>query len=310
MSSEARKIRLWDLINAGKIDKSLDYFAFKDRESKLKGIIELCEIEWYLDCADDGDSALCDENEESLFGRELNDSSKCSGLPYAIPLDDIRGLALAPLHDYATDISSEFMYVTYNWEWVNEWLEDLNMTNKGGQVLDDYEKSVKFVEESNALAKSKQAATVAATTTQIKKEGNTMETTSKIAGIAGNALNTAKGSASLALQLKLGDSANHLAAEMLAKKAPLLVRGHVTTVYGKAVIAQIACAAVQHFAPDNAKAQAVTQSMANAAMFKLFDEVDLNGFLDEFLGKIQGGAVEKLTEEVKNGSDTIHIDVD
>lgn len=82
--------------------------------------------------------------------------------------------------------------------------------------------------------------------------------------------------------LEGGRIANNQIAKLLAKKAPMMVRGYIDTPIGKLVIANLAKMAIDHFRPEPA-----LRELAGAMMAKAYQEVledfDIEGMIEELV---------------------------
>lgn len=92
-----------------------------------------------------------------------------------------------------------------------------------------------------------------------------------------------KSAATVAAYQEAGRLANKKAKEVLAKKAPLMVRGYVDTPIGGLVIANLAMLAQQQFRPDDARLVKLTRAMQVQAYQELIQSFDIESFIDELL---------------------------
>lgn len=92
-----------------------------------------------------------------------------------------------------------------------------------------------------------------------------------------------KSAATVAAYHEAGRLANKKAKEVLAKKAPLMVRGYVDTPIGGLVIANLAMLAQQQFRPDDARLVKLTRAMQVQAYQELIQSFDIESFIDELL---------------------------
>ena len=120
--------------------------------------------------------------------------------------------------------------------------------------------------------KTKTAATVIAT----KKE---TIMNSKVNSV----IDSNKSAATVAAYQEAGRLANKKAKEVLAKKAPLMVRGYVDTPIGGLVIANLAMLAQQQFRPDDVRLMKLTRAMQVQAYQELIQSFDIESFIDELM---------------------------
>ena len=99
-----------------------------------------------------------------------------------------------------------------------------------------------------------------------------------------------------AAKLKVGKTANNAAAKMIKPKLPMGFKGAADHPLFKIAIANAASFAVQQIGSQNPKALAITEAMMPSAYYELVDQIDVEGMLDELLGKFNGSAVDKLVE--------------
>jgi len=92
-----------------------------------------------------------------------------------------------------------------------------------------------------------------------------------------------KSAATVAAYQEAGRLANKKAKEVLAKKAPLMVRGYVDTTIGGLVIANLAMLAQQQFRPDDARLVKLTRAMQVQAYQELIQSFDIESFIDELM---------------------------
>jgi hypothetical protein len=100
--------------------------------------------------------------------------------------------------------------------------------------------------------------------------------------------------------LEAGRVANNQITKLIAKKAPMMVRGYVETAVGRLVIANIAKMAVEHFRPEPALVT-LTNSMVAKAYQEMIEDLDIEGMLDELLSdpKVKS-AISKVTPNHKD----------
>lgn len=92
-----------------------------------------------------------------------------------------------------------------------------------------------------------------------------------------------KSAAASAAYSEAGRLANRKAKEVLAKKAPLMVRGYVDTPVGGLVIANLAVLAQQHFRPEDARLRRLVRAMQVQAYAELIQSFDVESFIDDLL---------------------------
>lgn len=92
-----------------------------------------------------------------------------------------------------------------------------------------------------------------------------------------------KEAAKSAAYMEAGRMANDKAAQVLAKKAPLMVRGYVDTPVGKLVIANVAALALAQLRPNDRRAAKLTQAMQVQAYTELIRDWDIESMLDDLL---------------------------
>lgn len=92
-----------------------------------------------------------------------------------------------------------------------------------------------------------------------------------------------KSAATVAAYHEAGRLANKKAKEVLAKKAPLMVRGYVDTPIGGLVIANLAMLAQQQFRPEDARLVKLTRAMQVQAYQELIQSFDIESFIDELM---------------------------
>ena len=92
-----------------------------------------------------------------------------------------------------------------------------------------------------------------------------------------------KSAATVAAYQEAGRLANKKAREVLAKKAPLMVRGYVDTPIGGLVIANLAMLAQQQFRPEDARLVKLTRAMQVQAYQELIQSFDIESFIDELM---------------------------
>jgi hypothetical protein len=107
--------------------------------------------------------------------------------------------------------------------------------------------------------------------------------------IIAKALEANKQTAVSASFLEAGRIANNQIAMLLAKKAPMMVRGYVDTPVGKLVVANVATLAAEQFRSNDPKLKKLTQAMMVQAYQELIQELDIEGYIDALLndGKIK-----------------------
>lgn len=92
-----------------------------------------------------------------------------------------------------------------------------------------------------------------------------------------------KEAAKSAAYMEAGRMANDKAAQVLSKKAPLMVRGYVDTPVGKLVIANVAALALAQLRPNDRRAAKLTQAMQVQAYSELIRDFDIEAMLDDLL---------------------------
>lgn len=92
-----------------------------------------------------------------------------------------------------------------------------------------------------------------------------------------------KTAATVAAYHEAGRMANKKAKELLAKKAPMMIRGYVDTPIGGLVIANLAMLAQQQFRPDDARLVKLTRAMQVQAYQELIQSFDIESFIDELM---------------------------
>lgn len=92
-----------------------------------------------------------------------------------------------------------------------------------------------------------------------------------------------KSAATSAAFNEAGRIVNKKAKEVLAKKAPLMVRGYVDTPVGGLVIANLAAMAVDHFRPNDQRLIRLTKAMQVQAYAELIQTFDIESFIDDLL---------------------------
>lgn len=92
-----------------------------------------------------------------------------------------------------------------------------------------------------------------------------------------------KEAAKSAAYMEAGRMANDKAAQVLSKKAPLMVRGYVDTPVGKLVIANVAALALAQLRPNDRRAAKLTQAMQVQAYTELIRDFDIETMLDDLL---------------------------
>lgn len=92
-----------------------------------------------------------------------------------------------------------------------------------------------------------------------------------------------KEAAKSAAYMEAGRMANDKAAQVLSKKAPLMVRGYVDTPVGKLVIANVAALALAQLRPNDRRAAKLTQAMQVQAYSELIRDFDIESLLDDLL---------------------------
>lgn len=124
-------------------------------------------------------------------------------------------------------------------------------------------------------------------------EENTMSRAKKTGA---KVLGAQKESATLLAKLAVGDAANIALKNAIQPKLPESIAPHLDTAYGSIVLASVAIAAVNQFAPDNDKAAIVSQAMLDNAYIELGKAINLDGIIESIVGSVSAKDLEKLSE--------------
>lgn len=92
-----------------------------------------------------------------------------------------------------------------------------------------------------------------------------------------------KNAAVAAATMEAGKLSNTALSKIVAKRAPLMIRGYVDTSAGRLVLANAAHLAVQQFRPDDKRLTALADAMVTAAYIEALGELNLDGILQSFL---------------------------
>lgn len=142
------------------------------------------------------------------------------------------------------------------------------------------EKFLSSVEDERVGAQTRVTTRKQQTKTEIKKEEVKMSKTKMVASkIKDINVDAAKITASIAA----GKALNVTVQEKIVPKLPMLVRGYASTDLGRVVLANAVATALTYYAPENEKAQQVSQAMIQAAMIDLMASFDIEGLVKEFL---------------------------
>lgn len=110
-----------------------------------------------------------------------------------------------------------------------------------------------------------------------------------------------KEAAKSAAYMEAGRMANDKAAQVLSKKAPMMVRGYVDTPVGKVVISNLAAMALEQLRPGDKRAATLAKAMQVQAYSELIRTVDLEGMLDEILNNV---TVKKALKTLDKATDS------
>lgn len=120
------------------------------------------------------------------------------------------------------------------------------------------------------------------------KEDKTKMSTSKMAVI------TKKNASALkaAGKIEAGQIAINRITKMIGPKLPMMLRGYADTPVARIVIANLFSLAVQQYAPNNEKAQLISDAMMEGAMLEFVQSFNLDQMLD---GVLDGIDMSKLS---------------
>lgn len=110
-------------------------------------------------------------------------------------------------------------------------------------------------------------------------------------------LDTNKAVATSAAFMEAGRLANNQVAKLVAKKAPLMVRGYVETSYGKVVIANLLNIAVEKFRPGDEKLEKLSKAMMVQAYQAVLQDFDIEGILEELFENTQIKRATKMLDQ-------------
>lgn len=97
--------------------------------------------------------------------------------------------------------------------------------------------------------------------------------------------------------MEAGRIANSQASKVIAKQLPIMVRGYAETPLGRLLLANIASMAQEHFRGNDQKLQKLTQAMMVAAWQEVYQQIDIDGFIDQLMqNKGMSRAFEKLAQ--------------
>lgn len=115
-----------------------------------------------------------------------------------------------------------------------------------------------------------------------------------------NILDTNKAVATSAAFMEAGRIANNQVAKLIAKKAPLMVKGYVETSYGKVVIANMINIAVEKFRPGDAKLEKLSKAMMVQAYQAVMQDFDIEGMIEELFNNPQ---IKRATNLIDQSTD-------
>lgn len=170
---------------------------------------------------------------------------------------------IKPLYDEHKEILDGDSHPTYE-KWVENQRKAINDT------LDKHYGVKETTQEINTMPKLKTVATAAVTA-------------NKSAGLE-------------AAKLKVGKTANNVAAKMIKPKLPIGTKGFADHPMFKVVLANLASIAVQQMAGSNTKALAIAEAMMTSAYFELVDQFDIESMIEEMTGQFTGSTVDKIVE--------------
>jgi hypothetical protein len=87
--------------------------------------------------------------------------------------------------------------------------------------------------------------------------------------------------------LEAGRIANKKVTEVLAKKAPLAVRGYIDTPVGRLVLANMTMMAMEQFRPNDRAAMRLAESMTVTAYMECIQHFDIEGIIDGLMNSTQ-----------------------
>jgi hypothetical protein len=87
---------------------------------------------------------------------------------------------------------------------------------------------------------------------------------------------------------------NKKASTMLAKAAPMAVRGYVDTAFGRLVSANLFVIAIENLRPNDPRLKKLSEAMVAQAYQELYQELDIEGLLDKLLAGVN---LDKLVEK-------------
>lgn len=223
-------------------------------------------------------SLYCDENAHSYTGMELERQ-------FMNAIDIIRweafyvltfkseGYSLVYLEDFADfkkrNLNSEcgYTYVAFKSSYLTKITEILDVQLCEDQLPPQQVKGTK-------VSKLATAATVTATKNKLK--------------------------ALAVAEVKVGQGGLALVESYILPHAPMGTKSFLKSDWGKLAIANFLVFGVQHFAPENNKANLISDAMLSAAMHKLGDKIDIEGMIEDFTTKLDGAQLDKILAAAKD----------
>lgn len=132
--------------------------------------------------------------------------------------------------------------------------------------------------------------------TQPESQSIAKETTVSLTNTFSAVLNDNKTAAKQAAYNEAGRIANSQARKLLAKKAPLAIRGYLDTPLGQVLVANLVAVAAQHLRPQDATLRKLTTAMTTMAYHELINTFDFEGMLEDFLGGDVAKALAKVDD--------------